>query len=94
MPSRKSLRPGARRGDPIFKGNRNSLTTNLVETSRTIFHYVKRSNRSAEGKRQAVFANEENTISEARKIINSADPTTMIKVQQPGLELTNMYSKC
>lgn len=57
------------------------LTTNLIETPRTIFHYVKRSNRTAMNRRDADHMEEEQSNAEALRIINSADLTTLLRTQ-------------
>lgn len=55
------------------------LVTTEVETPRTIFHYVKRSNRTVTNSVKKTMFDQEKINSETAKIVKAVIPTTMVK---------------
>lgn len=62
------------------------LTTDLIEMPRTVFHYIRRSNRTNR-RNQAINATQEDANARAVDIMESADPTTLVKKPQTRLEM-------
>lgn len=62
----------------VYSKEKGTLDLERVETPRTIFNFVKRSNRTFKGELKGKQADKEKMYSKIMKVVNSADPSTLI----------------
>lgn len=67
-----------------YSKDTNALTIGYVETPRTVFHYMRRTNRTANNSVKKDMFEVEKANSAALKIVNDVDPTTLFKAPTVG----------
>lgn len=68
------------------------LVTSIVETPRTCFHYVKRTNRTVTNKEKKGMFNSEKSCAEVVKIVKNIDPLLYLKDSTSGVKIKDHVS--
>nr|QMP82229.1 polymerase PB1 [Dipteran orthomyxo-related virus OKIAV195] len=71
-----------------------TLTVEYVETPRTIFHFLKRSNRSIVNIKGPTHAESEKAHSEALNILTMADISTLVKIPSSSIKMSDHIISC
>nr|AJG39089.1 PB1 [Wuhan Louse Fly Virus 3] len=71
-----------------------TLTIDYAETPRTVFHFVKRTNRTIKNVRGPTHAEEEKANSEAIRLLTMADISTLVKVPSGSHNMASHMVSC
>lgn len=73
----------------VYSKEKGTLDLEKVETPRTIFNFVKRSNRTFKGDMKEIQAEKEKTYSKILKKVNAVDPSTLISFPRSAAVISN-----
>nr|AJG39090.1 PB1 [Wuhan Louse Fly Virus 4] len=71
-----------------------TLTIGYAETPRTVFHYVKRTNRTVRNKKGPTQADEEKANAEAMGLLTMADISTLVKIPSGSHNMADHMVSC